>query len=171
MKCIVAIDCHNGIGKKNRIPWSSSEDLKRFRIVTERATMIMGSKTFFSLPINKRPLPGKHRKSIVITFNPSDIKFNKYRDTPNLEILTYSTFLSKYDSTEREEMFVIGGAEIIELFRKEINVVYLTRIKGGYTCDRFVNMDEFVQPDSLEYMEECDDHTYYIYNMKNKKMS
>ena len=69
MKCIIATDMYNGIGKNNTLPWKNSKDLNRFRELTENSTMVMGSKTFFSLPINKRPLPGKYRKSIVNSYS------------------------------------------------------------------------------------------------------
>jgi len=66
---IVAVSEDWGIGKDNELLWHISEDLKRFKRLTSGNTVIMGKKTWESLP--RRPLPG--RKNIVLTDDPQDI--------------------------------------------------------------------------------------------------
>ena len=66
---IVAVSEDWGIGKDNELLWHISEDLKRFKRLTTGKTVIMGKKTWESLP--RRPLPG--RKNIVLTDNPKEI--------------------------------------------------------------------------------------------------
>ena len=66
---IVAVSEDWGIGKDNELLWHISEDLKRFKRLTSGNTVIMGKKTWESLP--RRPLPG--RKNIVLTDNPNEI--------------------------------------------------------------------------------------------------
>lgn len=55
------------IGKDNDIPWKLPEDMKRFSTLTRNHAVIMGRKTWESLPENFRPLP--HRHNIVLTTN------------------------------------------------------------------------------------------------------
>ena len=50
---IVACDNKGGIGKNNKLPWHISEDLKYFKDLTNKNTVIMGSKTYFSIPKKK----------------------------------------------------------------------------------------------------------------------
>tara|TARA_Y100000389_G_scaffold205133_1_gene263766 strand:+ start:2495 stop:3001 length:507 start_codon:yes stop_codon:yes gene_type:complete len=166
MKCIVAHDNKFGIGKNNKLPWNIPEDLKRFRKLTEHSTMIMGSKTFFSLPINKRPLPGKYRKSIVITYEPNDSKFDEYRKTENLFVYTMDEFMTKYTSNQRDDMFVIGGSEIIKLFKPLIREIHVTRVFGDFQCDTFIRVDELTSTWEMTVHEEYKDHDYSVYKMK-----
>ena len=62
LSLIVAIAKNNVIGKDNKLIWHISEDLKRFKSITSRNTMLMGRKTFESLP---GILP--NRKHVIIT--------------------------------------------------------------------------------------------------------
>lgn len=64
---VVAICKNMGIGKDGALPWKLSEDLKHFRRVTENGTVIMGRKTWDSIPERFRPL--KNRKNIVLSSN------------------------------------------------------------------------------------------------------
>jgi len=66
---IVAVSDDWGIGKDNELLWHISEDLKRFKRLTTGKTVIMGKKTWYSLP--KRPLP--ERRNIVLTDIPFEI--------------------------------------------------------------------------------------------------
>src|SRR5664280_3094297 len=65
---IVAVSEDWGIGKDNELLWHISEDLKRFKKLTSGNAVIMGKKTWESLP--RRPLPG--RKNIVLTDDPNE---------------------------------------------------------------------------------------------------
>ena len=55
------------IGKDNKLPWDIPEELERFRALTRNQVVIMGRKTWESLPEGRRPLPNriKDRKSVV----------------------------------------------------------------------------------------------------------
>ena len=65
--CVVACGEDRAIGRRGQIPWRLSEDLKHFKLVTMGHAVIMGRKTWESLP--KKPLPG--RRNIVVTRNDS----------------------------------------------------------------------------------------------------
>jgi len=150
----MSMDERGGIGISNRLPWHIPSDLVRFKQLTQGTTVVMGSKTFFSLPINKRPLPGGNRTSIVLTRDPSDFKFDSYRNHPNLHIITLDQF--SYD----DNMIIIGGAEVFDLFFNYINVFHLSVIKSTYECDCFLNVrwDDWIVSEFQEYT----DHTYYV---------
>jgi dihydrofolate reductase len=99
---IVAMANNRVIGFENKLPWSLSADLKRFKQVTMGWPIIMGRKTFESLG---RPLPG--RTNIVVT------RQNEYG--ANLNIVTTQSLeeaIQKAGSSEK--IFIIGGAQIYE---------------------------------------------------------
>ena len=62
---IWAQDENGGIGQNGKLPWHISEDLKNFKSLTLNSTIIMGRKTWDSLPI--KPLP--NRKNIILSRN------------------------------------------------------------------------------------------------------
>ncbi len=63
LSIIVATDQNNLIGKDNDMPWHIPADLKRFKAITTGHTIVMGRKTYDSLP--KKPLPNRHH--VVLT--------------------------------------------------------------------------------------------------------
>lgn len=56
------------VGSQNGLPWHIPEDMKRFRELTMSSVVIMGRATYFSLPLQFRPLPG--RRNIVLSHEP-----------------------------------------------------------------------------------------------------
>jgi len=67
---LVAAIARNGvIGREGHIPWRIPEDLERFRALTTGHPVVMGRKTWESLPDRFRPLPG--RRNVVVTRNPA----------------------------------------------------------------------------------------------------
>ena len=70
---IVAMDEGRVIGFENKLPWHITEDMKRFAQLTTGHTVLMGRKTYQSLPDKFRPLP--NRKNIVVTGKPQDYDF------------------------------------------------------------------------------------------------
>ena len=112
---IAAIGKNNELGKDNELIWKISDDLKFFREVTMGHDIIMGRKTFESLP---KLLKG--RKHIVLTRNPEIIPGVIVCD--NIEEI-----INRYD---RKDAFVIGGAMVYEQFLKYANKMYLTEIEA-----------------------------------------
>lgn len=89
------------IGRDGGIPWRLPEDLARFKDLTMGHTVVMGRRTWESLPASVRPLPG--RKNIVIT-----------RQTDY--VVDGGTVVNGLAAALREEgAWVIGGAEIYRL--------------------------------------------------------
>lgn len=126
---IVAIGKDGAIGKKGDLIWKISADLKRFKALTTGHPVIMGRKTWESLP--KRPLP--NRRNIILTrsvdFNAEGAEcFNSVEET--------------LKATEGENPYIIGGAEIYKAFLPYADHLYLTQVEDKCPdADAFLNLD------------------------------
>ncbi|MEI6123934.1 MAG: dihydrofolate reductase [Bacteroidota bacterium] len=119
----IAEDC--GIGKDNQLLWHISEDLKRFKRLTSEHTVVMGKKTFYSLPV--RPLP--KRRNIIIT----DICNEVIQGCE----MAYSIedAIAKMDNNA--ENFIMGGASIYRQFFTIANKLYITKVHSKFEADTF----------------------------------
>lgn len=132
---IVAMDEGRAIGNKGQIPWHLAEDMKRFKELTSGHAVLMGRKTYQSLPPRFRPLPG--RKNLVITRNPEQLKGEQ-----GIEIYTsvrecVQKFLSGEMSAPSDQLWVIGGSEIYAETLAFCSELYLTLVLGRHTGDAF----------------------------------
>ena len=131
---IVAVAKNSAIGKNNDLLWHISDDLKRFKAITSEHTVVMGTKTYESLPF--KPLP--KRENIVITRN-KDLHFEGCTMANSVEEI-----VTKYASSE-EEIFVIGGANIYEQFLPYANKLYITWVYEDFDGDVFFpSIDETI---------------------------
>lgn len=122
---IAAFDEERGIGKNKNIPWHYSEDLKFFREKTTGHSVIMGRKTFESLPKNFRPLPD--RENIVLT-----------RSGLNEESVKVANSLDEaFEIAENEKVFIAGGASVYEQTLSLADKMVITRIPDTHGCDTF----------------------------------
>lgn len=124
---IVATSKNNAIGKDNSLLWHISEDLKRFKEITSGHKMIMGRKTFESLP---GILPNRHH--IILT---RDNNFNV--DSDKVSIIHDIDEVIKSYKNSSEEVFIIGGGEIYNLFMPYADKLYLTKVKKDFNADTF----------------------------------
>ena len=157
MKLIVACDPNGGIGYKNKLPWSKIEgDLPRFKTLTENKVVIMGRKTWDSLPI--KPLP--NRSNFVVTTDAYSLPWtaNKERIFAITELRALKSF--------NEQACVIGGAKIIELTWEYIHEIHLTRVLTEYTCDTFIDLIKLKKDFICASIEEHADHNYEIWKRK-----
>ena len=113
---LVAISPEGIIGKNNSIPWHYSADLKLFKRLTTGNTVIMGRKTWESLPI--KPLP--NRRNIVITRNPIE------------EIDCFQSIDDALQTCEGDVWF-IGGAGIYEEAMKKADLIDMTLVPDNIT--------------------------------------
>jgi dihydrofolate reductase len=132
LSIIVAKSNNNIIGGNNKLLWHLSKDLKRFKEITTGNTIIMGRKTFESLP---KVLPNRHH--VVITSNK-----NFKIDSESVTIVNnIEEIVDKYKDSV-EEAFIIGGGEIYNLLLPYTNKLYLTRIHKDFEGDTyFPNID------------------------------
>jgi dihydrofolate reductase len=133
LSIIVAIAENNAIGKDNDLLWHIPEDLKRFKNFTMGHKVIMGKKTYLSLPF--RPL--RNRENIVITDDRSDV-FEGCT-------VVYSPDEALEKCSAAEENFVIGGASVYRQFLPGTDRLYLTRIHKTYNADVFFPVIDFTE--------------------------
>ena len=135
LSIIVAIAQNGAIGKDNDLLWHLSGDLKRFKRLTTGHPVVMGRKTWESLP--KRPLPG--RQNIVMTNNPD---FRADGATVVHSINDLFKVLKDCD----DEVFVMGGAAIYKALLPFSQRLYITRVYRDYEADVYfptIDMSEF----------------------------
>ena len=122
---IVAIAENLAIGRDNNLLWHIPRDLKRFKQITTGHTIIMGKRTWYSLP--KRPLPD--RRSLVISDIPGELIDGC--------MMAYSIedAVSKCDPAE--ENFIIGGASIYKQFLPLADHLYITSVHKSFEGDVF----------------------------------
>lgn len=134
-KLIMAVGRDCVIGHKGKLPWNLPSDLKRFKEVTMWSDIIMGRKTFESLP---GILPG--RRHIVLT------RDTNYRyDHEDVVIVNSVDELVK----NYKRGFVIGGAEVVELLIPHISGMILSVVESGELVEpkenyTFMNMPKIL---------------------------
>jgi len=144
---VVAIADNGVIGKDGGIPWHISEDMKRFKALTMGHTIVMGRKTWDSLP--RKPLPG--RINVVVT---------RQKDW-QAEGAVAASSLGQATSGTSGTVMVIGGAEIYERALPLASRIELTEVHKDFDGDaRFVldrkgwhesAREDHVTPDGLRY--------------------
>ena len=122
---IVAIAENLAIGKNNDLLWHIPEDLKRFKQITSGHPVVMGKRTYESLP--RRPLP--NRRNIVIT----DVKGEEIEGCE----MAYSIEEAIAKSDPSGETFIIGGASVYRQFLPHADRLYLTRVHQSFDGDVF----------------------------------
>jgi dihydrofolate reductase len=130
---IVAIAENMAIGKNNDLLWHIPADLKRFKSITSGHPVIMGKRTWESLP--RRPLP--NRRNIVIS------------DVPGEQIegceMAYSINEAIGKCKPEEENFIIGGASVYTQFLPHADRLYLTLVKKSFDADVFFPEIDFTK--------------------------
>ncbi|WP_298892379.1 dihydrofolate reductase [uncultured Psychroserpens sp.] len=123
---IVAAGENNAIGKDNDLIWHLSDDLKRFKLLTNGHHIIMGRKTFESFP---KPLP--NRKHIVIT------RQDNYKVPDG--VIVVNNMSDALDAARNDKQpFIIGGGEIYKQSMALADKIEITRVHHS-----FENADTF----------------------------
>jgi len=128
---IVAIAENYAIGKNNDLLWHIPEDLKRFKKITTGHKIIMGKKTYLSLPF--RPL--RNRENIVITDDTKDV-FEGCT-------VVYSIPEALEKCNAEEENFIIGGASVYTQFLPRTDHLYITWVHKEFEGDVFFPLIDF----------------------------
>ena len=121
---------HRGIGTQGELLWRISEDLVRFKKLTDGHPVIMGRKTWESLPEKFRPLP--NRTNIIITRN-SSYEAAGATLASSLE----EAFSAASKAAGAEEVFVIGGGELYKEALPRADRLYLTLVNDTKDADTF----------------------------------
>lgn len=124
---IVAMDKNRLIGANGRLPWHLPDDMKWFREQTMGKPVIMGRKTFESIPERFRPLPGRH--NIVLTHR---------RDYAAEGVTVVHTIEAALTAAgDVAEIVVIGGAELYTQLLPQADRLYLTQIDAEFDGDAY----------------------------------
>ena len=118
---------NGAIGHENRLPWRLPSDLKRFKALTMGCPMIMGRKTFESLP---GLLPG--RRHIVLTRRPD------WAPEGAEVVGSVDEALTAAQSSETDQIMIVGGAAIYDVFRPLADRIEVTEIHREYAGDTFM---------------------------------
>lgn len=157
---IAAASENNVIGKDNKLIWHLSDDLKHFKELTKGHFVIMGRKTFESMP---KALP--NRTNVVIT--------RKLDYKAENAIVVNSLDQALKHAENDNQPFIIGGGEIYKLAIEDADRIELTRVHTSIEGDAFfpeinynlweeVSSEKRFKDDKNEY-----DYTFYRYDKKN----
>lgn len=171
IKLIVAVSQEWGIGANNDLLFHIPDDLKRFKELTVGKgdipnLVLMGSKTYDSLPVNKLP----NRTNVVLSRNsnypvPSDV----------FVVDSVETVLNHYNSgIQDRDLWVVGGSTVYSQFLPHADEVHLTYIdKAAENADTFFNRkmleEHFYMTSFKKKYCEKNELDYYYVDYKNKK--
>lgn len=134
---LFAVDNKGGVGFQGSMPWPlNKDDMKWFKATTQGQTVVMGKKTWDSADMPS-PLPG--RRNVLITNN-----FLERDDIVqvNGDVCEALIYLQREDP--KQNLFVIGGANILLQAKPVVEKVFITRINGEYQCDTFIDINKYL---------------------------
>ncbi len=126
IKLIWARTTNNLIGNAGKLPWRIKEELNHFKQETLNKNIVMGRKTWDSLPVK----PLENRKSYILTRGELSINYDDVFVINNINDILQSD----------DEFYVIGGKEIYTMFYPYASHIIDTKIHEEYTGDIFLNM-------------------------------
>lgn len=141
IKAILAHDAHWGIGKNGDLPWKNIGDLQWFKECTDGQAVVMGRKTWESLP--RKPLP--NRINLVISsswmehFHPKPQGVYGGKDVCKI---IKDVIEPRYVGVDN--IWIIGGAQLIESCLPVIDELWFNDVGGDYNCDTFLPKREII---------------------------
>jgi dihydrofolate reductase len=158
---IAAMDEGRAIGFKGALPWDAPDDLKRFSKLTRGNTVLMGRKTWDSLPKSFKPLPD--RLNVVVTRTPEQFG-DVSLATPVSSAQDYIRAFREGKAGQGEVLWIIGGAQLYQLTSLLWDGIYLTVLAGNYPGDAWMPVfeDAFEEPQ----IEEHDGFAYMNYSRR-----
>lgn len=125
---VVAVARNGAIGKENDLLWHISADLKHFKALTSGHTVLMGRRTYDSLP--KKPLP--NRKHLILT---SDEGYPVPEGGERLaDLAAFEAYRAAHPA---EDIYVIGGGQVYRQLLPYTDRLYLTEVRADFEADTF----------------------------------
>jgi len=143
MELVVAMTTKGVIGKESGLPWHIPEDLKHFRLLTQGSVVVMGKKTYNSLPYG----PLRNRMNVVLSREPGvESQYD------NLIFVTMENIFHVLDQYQQEnkKIFIIGGSEIYKLFWDHCTIIHITHV-----LDDTIEGDTFFPHDMHSILANC----------------
>lgn len=160
VKLIAAKGNNNAIGKNNDLVWDLPDEMRFFTESTEGSIVIMGKKTWESIPLEDRPL--SNRINAVITNN-------REFSHPDCTIFySVEDAINYYKDKSNKEIFIIGGAQIYEycITRDLIDEMFITFIHHSFEADTFFpQFDETGWHKELIMEFKSDEHNPYDFTV------
>ena len=161
LSLIVARDRNGAIGKDGRLPWKLADDLAFFKSVTGGHPVIMGRKTWDSLP--KRPLPG--RENIVLTRDWTFRAHGARVFTALGPAIEAGKALARAE--DKREVFVIGGQSLYTATISIADILYITEVDAKIDGDTFFPKFDESQFDAMTAQRvEADDRNEYSFQVR-----
>ena len=124
---IVGMTKDRVIGKDNQLPWHIPEELKSFKELTTNQIVIMGRKTYDSLPSKFRPLPNRH--NIVLS---ESMGFQE-----GIDVCTSIEDTLQVAKSYNKDIFIIGGSTTYREFLPIADTMFISYIKGDFDGDSY----------------------------------
>lgn len=147
MNLLFSADRNWAIGNRGDLLVRISDDMRYFKRLTTGNVVVMGRKTFDSLP-GRKPLPGRTNIVLSTTLDPA-------RD----DIIVAgspATLLKLLEGFDSARVFIIGGAGLFNLMLPYCDTAYITRIDHQFAADTFIS--DFDADRSWELAEEGPEH-------------
>ena len=156
IRAIMAADDLGGISKNGSMPWpKNSSDLQWFKKNTMNAIVIMGRLTWID-PFMPSPLKGRVN---VLATNQDKEKYLGADEYLSGDILT--KVLSLSNKYENKDIYIIGGAEILNQLFELIEEFYLTRIYGNFECDKYIDLQKIQESMNMIKRIENDKNSHF----------
>jgi dihydrofolate reductase len=159
LSAITAVSLNNVIGRDNALPWHLPADMRFFKATTLGHAVIMGRKTYESF---KKALPG--RTNIVIT------RQEDYTLPDAFVVHSLQQAIKKAEEAEKpekEEIFILGGAEVYRQSMPLLDRIYLTRVFAEVEGDAyFPSLDPDEWKMVGEEAHESDEKNRYAYSFQ-----
>ena len=159
---VAAVADNYAIGKGNKLPWHLPADLKHFRELTTGHAVVMGKRTFESLP--NGPLP--NRRNVVLTSVMSEGVNEGYFEADSLEDAFYLC-------EKEEKIFIVGGAAVYRQSLEIADSLYITWVHHEFSADIYFPEVDFSKWDEVSRQDmtadEKNPYPYSFVHYKRKK--
>lgn len=158
LQMIVAMDQMRAIAKNGKIPWRLKADMEHFVNMTKEKIVVMGRKTWDSLPEKFKPLP--NRENVILTSNKDLVLPGcKVLHSRN-EVLHLAQF---------REVWIMGGAEIYKMFLPYTNRLIVTHVETVVDGDVFFPPIGREWKTTLLFHQETDEKNHYPFQVVEYK--
>lgn len=151
------------IGKDGKMPWTLKEDLKFFKERTMGHHILMGRKTFQSLP---GILPG--RKHIVLSKNDQTIPNDPLKGVVSAK--SFESALEYARNAGEQELFICGGASLYNNYRDRVDRIYLSLVDAEIEGDTYIDPIDIKKSKTRSFREykknEMNDYNFNIYEIE-----
>lgn len=159
---VAAVADNYAIGKGNKLPWHLPADLKHFRELTTGHAVVMGKRTFESLP--NGPLP--NRRNVVLTSVMSEGVNEGYFEADSLEDAFYLC-------EKEEKVFIVGGAAVYRQSLEIAESLYITWVHHEFSADIYFPEVDFSKWEEVSRKDmpadEKNPYPYSFVHYKRKK--